>query len=313
MDLLGRHHVEVAHKVISTASAVVLVAAESIDIAILDGRLPDLGGGAEAEVLAGLPTSARSVVVHFGKAEETTPGSVDASKPGWERRLLLAAGVRGENDPIRLFVVDDHEMIRRGLREFVQEIPELEVVGDADRASIALAGIEKTPPDVALLDVRLPDMGGVELCREIRSRFPEVRCLMFTAYSYDETMVDAIMAGASGYLLKQTAGEDLLDSIRIVAEGGTLIDPVMAENIRVYLGATGPRGEPLSPQQQRVLDLIVEGLSNREIGARLGLAEKTVKNYVSAVLEKLGVHSRTQAALYRLRRRSEPEDSEPDA
>src|SRR5207302_11471563 len=126
-------------------------------------------------------------------------------------------------------------------------------------------------------------------------------------------MVDASMAGASGYLLKHTAGEDLLESIRVVAGGSTLIDPVMAESIRVYLREPGPRGEPLSRQQQRVLDLIVEGLTNREIGARLGLAEKTVKNYVSAILDKLGVHSRTQAAVYRLKWQGERRDSEPDA
>src|SRR5437588_2400599 len=213
----------------------------------------------------------------------------------------MGSPTRGEEDPIRLFVVDDHEMIRRGLREFAQEIPEIEVVGEADRASLALEGIDGARPDVALLDVRLPDMSGVELCREIRSRFPDVHCLMFTSYSDDEAMLAAIMAGASGYLLKQTAGEDLLESIRVVAGGGTLIDPLMARNIRAYFHEPRLSGESFSPQQERVLDLIAEGLSNREIAARLELAEKTVKNYVSTILDKLGVQTRTQAAVQRLR------------
>jgi DNA-binding NarL/FixJ family response regulator len=199
-----------------------------------------------------------------------------------------------------VFVVDDHEMVRRGLRDLAQELPEIEVVGEADRASVALEGVARTSPDVALLDIRLPDQDGVELCREIRSRHPNVRCLMFTSYADEQALLGAIMAGASGYLLKFTTGDELVEAIRTVAAGSSLIDPSTTQSVMAIATRTPPRQEAgLSPQQEKVLQLIVEGLTNREIAERLELAEKTVKNYVSAILDKLGVRSRTQAAVYR--------------
>ena len=199
-----------------------------------------------------------------------------------------------------MFVVDDHEMVRRGLRDLAAEMDEIEVVGEADRASVALEGVERTNPDVALLDIRLPDQDGVELCREIRSRHPDVRCLMFTSYADEQALLGAIMAGASGYLLKFTSGDELVEAIRTVAAGNSLIDPTTTRSVMAIATRTPPRQEAkLSPQQERVLELIVEGLTNREIAERLELAEKTVKNYVSVILDKLGVRSRTQAAVQR--------------
>jgi two-component system, NarL family, response regulator DevR len=206
---------------------------------------------------------------------------------------------RHEPAPVRVFVVDDHEMVRRGLRDLAQEYGGIEVVGEADRAATTLDGIADTRPDVALLDLRLPDLDGVELCREIRSTYPAVRCLIFTSYADDEALVNAILAGASGYLLKLTQGEELIEAIRSVAAGTSLLDPEMTQVVMNRAAHVPRTGTKLTPQQDRVLELIVDGLSNREIANRLGLAEKTVKNYVSAILDKLGLRSRTQAALYR--------------
>ena len=217
---------------------------------------------------------------------------------------MIAARSDPEPPPIRVFVVDDHEMIRRGLRDLAGEYGGIEIVGEADRASTALEGIARTGPDVALLDIRLPDQNGVELCREIRSERPGVRCLMFTSYADEDAMVNAIMAGASGYLLKHTTADELVEAIRSVADGHSLLDPEATRALMERVTHPPAKPDPeLSPQQERVLELIVDGLSNREIAARLGLAEKTIKNYVSAILDKLGLRSRTQAALYRVQQR----------
>ena len=213
---------------------------------------------------------------------------------------------RPEPEPVRVFVVDDHEMVRRGLRDLAEEYRGIEVVGEADRAAVTMDGIASTRPDVALIDLRLPDLDGVELCREIRSNFPDVRCLIFTSYADDEALVNAILAGASGYLLKLTQGEELIEAIRSVASGTSLLDPGMTRAVMTRAARSPNFGARLTPQQDRVLELIVDGLSNREIAERLGLAEKTVKNYVSAILDKLGLRSRTQAALYRAQHR--PDD-----
>jgi len=217
---------------------------------------------------------------------------------------VIAARSDPEPPPIRVFVVDDHEMIRRGLRDLAGEFGGIEIVGEADRASTALEGIARTGPDVALLDIRLPDQNGVELCREIRSERPGVRCLMFTSYADEDAMVNAIMAGASGYLLKHTTADELVEAIRSVADGHSLLDPEATRALMARVTHPPAKPDPeLSPQQERVLELIVAGLSNREIAQRLGLAEKTIKNYVSAILDKLGLRSRTQAALYRVQQR----------
>jgi DNA-binding NarL/FixJ family response regulator len=204
---------------------------------------------------------------------------------------------------IRVFLLDDHEVVRRGVRELLEGESggEIEVVGEAGTADEAVRRLPAARPDVAVLDVRLPDGNGVEVCREIRSRHPEVQCLMLTSFADDEALFDAIMAGASGYVLKQVRGSDLVDNIRRVAAGQSLLDPGVTAQVLERL-RRGPDEEPdgphLTAQERRILDLLAEGLTNRQIGERLYLAEKTVKNYVSNLLMKLGMHRRTEAAVY---------------
>jgi DNA-binding NarL/FixJ family response regulator len=204
----------------------------------------------------------------------------------------------------RVFLLDDHEIVRRGLRELLEQEDDFEVVGEAGTAEEALQRVPPTHPDVALLDVRLPDGDGVEVCREIRSAHPEIRCLMLTSFADDEALFSAIMAGASGYLLKQVKGNDLVDAIRRVGNGESLLDPSMTARVleRIRAGAE-PQDElaGLTEQERRVLDLIAEGLTNRQIGERMFLAEKTVKNYVSNLLAKLGMSRRSEAAAFAAR------------
>jgi two-component system response regulator DevR len=205
------------------------------------------------------------------------------------------------DSPIRIFLLDDHELVRRGLHELLSLEDDLEVVGEAASAHEALARIPATTPDVAVLDVRLPDGSGVEVCREIRSSFPDVHCLMLTSYADDEAMVDALLAGAGGYVLKDIRGADLVGAVRRIAAGESLLDPKATERVlnRLRSGPTGDnRLQGLTGQERRILELIGEGLTNRQIGERLHLAEKTVKNYVSSLLAKLGMERRTQAAAY---------------
>jgi DNA-binding NarL/FixJ family response regulator len=205
---------------------------------------------------------------------------------------------------IRVFLLDDHEVVRAGLRSLIESDQGLEVVGEAANASEALARIPPTRPDVCILDVRLPDGTGVEVCREIRSTMPETYCLMLTSYADDEAMFAAIMAGAAGYVLKQVGGRDLLADLRKVAAGGSLLDPSLTERI-IDRMRNGPdedgRMASLTPQERRILDLIAEGRTNRQIGDEMFLAEKTVKNYVSNLLAKLGMQRRTEAAVYAAR------------
>lgn len=200
----------------------------------------------------------------------------------------------------RLFLVDDHEIVRRGLVDLLGAAPDFTVVGEASSVTEALATVPDGGVDVAVLDVRLPDGSGVELCRELRSRTPGLRCLMLTSYSDDEALFDAVMAGASGYLLKQILGTDLIAAVRTVASGGSLLDDrataAVLARIRSQRSQTGVI-EELTDQERAVFELIGEGLTNREIGARMHLAEKTVKNYVSRLLAKLGMQRRTQAAV----------------
>ncbi|MCW2616134.1 MAG: regulatory protein LuxR:Response regulator receiver [Frankiales bacterium] len=199
----------------------------------------------------------------------------------------------------RVFLLDDHEVVRRGVRELLEAEGDLEVVGEASTAAEALARVPATRPDVAVLDVRLPDGDGVSVCRELRSRMPDLACLMLTSFSDDEALFDAIMAGASGYVLKQIRGSDLVGAVRTLAAGGSLLDPrataAVLERMRAPK-ADDPLRE-LTDQERNILELIGEGLSNREIGQRLFLAEKTVKNYVSNLLAKLGMQRRTQVAV----------------
>jgi DNA-binding NarL/FixJ family response regulator len=203
----------------------------------------------------------------------------------------------------RVFLLDDHEIVRRGLRELLETEDDLTVVGEAGSAADAYERIAETPPDVAMLDVRLPDGNGVEVCREIRSRHPEVQCLMLTSFADDEALFSAIMAGAAGYLLKQIRGPDLVDAIRRVGRGESLLDPAVTARVLERL-RTKPAEDELSAltdQERKILDLVAEGLTNRQIGERIYLAEKTVKNYVSNMLTKLGMSRRTEAAAYAAR------------
>jgi DNA-binding NarL/FixJ family response regulator len=209
-----------------------------------------------------------------------------------------------DDGTIRVFLVDDHEVVRRGVGSLLADEPDIEVVGEAGTAARARARIPALTPDVVVLDVRLPDGDGVTLCREIRSRLPRTRILMLTSYSDDEALYGAVMAGASGYILKQIHGTDLVGAVRTVAEGSSLLDPESTTRMLRRLREDAVRQDPLSElteQERRVLELIGEGLTNREIGTRMYLAEKTVKNYVSRVLAKLGMARRTQAAAYAAR------------
>lgn len=205
---------------------------------------------------------------------------------------------------VRVFLLDDHEIVRRGLREMLEADGDVEVVGEAGTAGEGLARIPPTRPHVAVLDVRLPDGDGVEVCRDIRSRHPEIQCLILTSFADDEALFQAIMAGASGYLLKQIKGSDVVDAVRRVADGQSLLDPAVTARVleRVRKGPEeDERLARLTPQERNILELIAEGLTNRQIADQIHLAEKTVKNYVSNLLSKLGMERRTQAAVYAAR------------
>jgi DNA-binding NarL/FixJ family response regulator len=209
---------------------------------------------------------------------------------------------------ISVFLLDDHEIVRRGIAQLLETEPDITVVGEAGSVAQALARIPAARPDVAILDVRLPDGEGVSVCRDVRSTMdPPPACLMLTSFSDDEALFGAIMAGASGYLLKQVAGVDLIGAVRAVAAGGSLLDPkataLVLDRLRHGREPEDPRYASLSPQERRILELIADGLTNRQIGQELYLAEKTVKNYVSSLLHKLGFARRTEAAVYATRRR----------
>ncbi|MCX7619614.1 MAG: response regulator transcription factor [Acidimicrobiales bacterium] len=205
---------------------------------------------------------------------------------------------------MRVFLLDDHEIVRRGLKELLEATGEMEVVGEAGTAAEALRRIPPTRPDVAVLDVRLPDGDGVEVCREIRSRQPSVQCLMLTSYSDDEALFDAIMAGAAGYVLKQIKSSELVDAVKKVAAGQSLLDPALTARVLERLrngGGEDEKLDALTDQERRILELLAEGLTNRQIAERMFLAEKTVKNYVSNLLTKMGMQRRTEAAVYAAR------------
>lgn len=207
--------------------------------------------------------------------------------------------------PTRIFLLDDHEIVRRGLRELFEAEDDLVVVGEAGTADEALAGVAATTPDVTVLDVRLGEGegDGVEVCREIRSRHPAIACVILSSFADDEALFSAIMAGAAGYLLKQVRGTDLVDAIRRVAQGQSLLDPGVTARVLSRLRTSQAPDDKggLTEQERRILDLIAEGLTNRQIGERMFLAEKTVKNYVSNVLMKLGMSRRSEAAAYAAR------------
>ncbi|MGV4981054.1 response regulator [Streptomyces sp. NPDC001709] len=209
-----------------------------------------------------------------------------------------------EQDPIRVFLLDDHEVVRRGLTDLLDAEPDIRVVGDADTAEHALVRGPALRPHVAVLDVRLPDGDGITVCRELRSRMPELACLMLTSFDDEDALLDAIMAGASGYVLKQIKGSDLVSAVRTVASGQSMLDPAttarLMRSLRTDPAETAslpPELAGLSPRERDILALIGDGLTNREIGKRLYLSEKTVKNHISRMLAKLGVQRRVQAAV----------------
>jgi two-component system, NarL family, response regulator DevR len=209
---------------------------------------------------------------------------------------------------IRVFLLDDHELVRRGVRDLLRSHEDMTVVGEAGTAEEALSDIPKLVPDVAVLDVRLRDessaMTGIEVCREIRSAHPTVACIMLTSYADDEALLTAIMAGAAGYVLKQIRGADLVNAVRRVAAGESLLDPATTARVLERLRSPSKTDDPLAvltSQERRILDLIADGLTNRQIGEAMFLAEKTVKNYVSNLLSKLGMERRTQAAAFAAR------------
>ena len=217
---------------------------------------------------------------------------------------------------VRVFLLDDHEVVRRGVRDLLEVEEDLVVVGEAGTAELALRAFRRPKPDVAIIDMRLPDGNGVEVCREVRSRNPEVQCVVLTSFADDEALFDSIMAGAAGYLLKQINGNDLMDAVRRVAGGQSLLDPSLTARVLERM-RNGPPEDPrlasLTERERSILDLIAEGMTNRQIGERLFLAEKTVKNYVSTLLSKLGMERRTEAAVFAARLKSAEHPKEPPA
>jgi DNA-binding NarL/FixJ family response regulator len=206
--------------------------------------------------------------------------------------------------PIRVFLLDDHEVVRRGLRELLESFDDIVVVGEAATADEGRSRIPPTRPDVAIVDLQLPDGDGVEVCREVRSRDSKVQCLILTSFDDDDALLDSIMAGAAGYLLKQIRGTDLVDAVRRVASGQSMLDPAVTSRVLQFVrhgDEDQERADRLSEQERKILDLIAEGLTNRQIAQRLFLAEKTVKNYVSNLLAKLGMERRTEAAVFATR------------
>jgi DNA-binding NarL/FixJ family response regulator len=215
---------------------------------------------------------------------------------------------------VKVFLVDDHEVVRRGLIELLSADEDLEVVGEAGSVAQAMARIPALQPDVAVLDVRLPDGNGIELCRDLLSKLPDLRCLMLTSFTSDEAMLDAILAGASGYVVKDIKGMELAQAIKDVGAGQSLLDNRAAAALMTKLRSAADDSDPLSElgEQERVLlDLLGEGLTNKQIAARMFLAEKTVKNYVSRLLAKLGMERRTQAAVF-VSKLNRPKSARPD-
>lgn len=211
--------------------------------------------------------------------------------------------------PVRAFLLDDHEIVRRGVRDLLESSGDIDVVGEASTAEQARERVAPCAPDVAVLDVQLPDGSGIEVCRDLRAAHPDLGCLMLTSFGDDEALLDAVVAGAAGYVLKQVRGSDIVDSVRRVAAGESLLDPALVERAKQRLRAGAEQDErlrDLTPQEQRILSLLSEGRTNRQIAEEMFLAEKTVKNYVSNLLSKMGMSRRTEAAVYaaRLQERS---------
>jgi two-component system response regulator DevR len=213
----------------------------------------------------------------------------------------LTPEVLDPSEEVRVFLLDDHEIVRRGIADVLQAEPGITVVGEASTAGEALRRIPAAKPHVALLDARLPDGSGIDVCRDIRSSAPEVRCLILTSYDDNDALFAAVMAGAAGYLLKEIRGTSLVDAVRQVAAGKSLLDPAVTGRLLTRLREGAPQDErltSLTDREREILGLIADGMTNKQIGENLFLAEKTVKNYVSGLLAKLGMQRRTQAAVY---------------
>jgi two-component system, NarL family, response regulator DevR len=214
---------------------------------------------------------------------------------------------------IQVMLCDDHELVRRGLSSILEGVGGIRVVAEAGDADAALQAVESSHPDVVIMDVRLPGRSGIEACREIRSAFPETKVLMLTAHSDDEALFSSIMAGAAGFVLKQVRGGDLVGAIRQVARGESLLDPTVTARVLARLRGEGAQVNDgiadLTPQERKILDLVAEGMTNRQIAEKVFLAEKTVKNYVSNILLKLGLSRRAEAAAFMARRNLKSRDS----
>ena len=226
----------------------------------------------------------------------------------------MASLKRMENEDLRILLVDDHEVVRSGLRALLEDQDDIDVVGEAGTVEEAVRRTGLDSPDVVVMDVRLPDGSGVEACRQIRDRFPNVKVLMLTSFADREALMAAILAGASGYVLKRVGGSELVDDIRKVGAGESLLDPAVVADLFARL-REGPAQDPLlsrlSPQELKIVHLIAAGLTNREIGEELFLAEKTVKNYVSNVLAKMGMKRRSEAAAHVARLEAERSSNDP--
>ena len=221
----------------------------------------------------------------------------------------------GVSDPITVFLLDDHEIVRRGLRDLLEAEDDITVIGEASTQDQAVGRVHALDPDVAVLDVRLEQGNGVEACREIRSLHPRTACLILTSFADDQALFEAIMAGAAGYVLKQIRANDLVDAVRRVAAGQNLLDPAVTARVLERL-RRGPEEDELiarlTAQERQVLLLLAEGLTNRQIADRLYLAEKTIKNYVTSVLSKMGLTRRTEAAVYAARHIKSDQEDQPD-
>ena len=216
--------------------------------------------------------------------------------------------------PITVFLMDDHEVVRQGVRALLESTGEIDVVGEASNAAEALARIPAVQPDVAVLDVRVPDGNGIEVCRDVRSAYG-TQCLILTSYSDDEALFEAIMAGASGYVLKQVRGTELISAVKRVAAGESLLDPAITGRVLQRLREPAPIDErlhSLTPQERRILHFIADGMTNRQIAGEMFLAEKTIKNYVSNLLAKLGMHRRTEAAVFATKLELSGQNIDPD-
>ena len=205
-----------------------------------------------------------------------------------------------------VFLVDDHEIVRRGVRELLESTDDISVIGEAGTVVDALFLIPQNLPDILVLDVRLPDGSGIEVCREIRSEHPEVRCLMLTAFEEDDALLNAVLAGADGFVLKKIQGNELVEAVRAIAGGRSLLDATNLDSARGRLRSRGDNADArlqyLTPQELRILECLADGLTNRQIADKMFLAEKTVKNYVSSLLSKMGVSRRTEAAVFAARK-----------